>query len=134
MKTDYKTADNKTIEIEVKVEVSEILVTFERQDASARRKARRHNEASIEAFKDKTGWEPTSTVDIETEYAEREEQEALSAAIAKLGEKQRRLVRLRYYENKTNEEIARELGVSRPAVTQQFGTIHKELKKFFEKF
>jgi len=134
MKKDYKMASGKTVEVEVTAQIGEILVTFKRKDDNASRKARWRNEASVEGMFEETGWEPTDkTAYIEANYDEREEKETLAAAVAGLSGKQRRLVRLRYYENKTDAEIARELGVSRPAVTQQFGTIHKALKKYFEK-
>lgn len=66
------------------------------------------------------------------EIEENEESEALIAA-AGLSEKQKRLVRLYYIEEKTVCEIAVILGISQPAVSQQLTTIKTALKKYFEK-
>jgi len=133
MKKDYTMANGKTVEVEVTAQIGEILVTFKREDDNASRKARWRNEASIEAMNEETGWEPTdTTVDIEADYDEREEKETLAAAVEGLSEQQQRLVRLRYYEEMTVEEIGRFLGVSKQAVSKQLATIHKALKKYFE--
>jgi len=133
MKKDYTTANGKTVEVEVTAQVGEILVQFGREDDNASRRARWRNEASVEGMNEETGWEPTDTaVDIEADYEEREEKATLAAAVAGLPEKQRRLVRLRYCEDKTVEEIGRLLGASKQAVSKQLATIHKALKKYFE--
>lgn len=134
-KISYTLADGREVEIEVDdtLGVAELLVTFERQDKSARRKARRHNEASVDAMHERTGWEPRDTSsDTEAAVEAREQQETLRAAVASLSEKRQRLVRLRYYEEKTEDEIAAELGISQQAVSQQLETIHKKLKKYFQ--
>ena len=132
METQYKTAGGKAAEA-VSPEVAEQLGIFRRQEASARRKARRHNEASLDEIYEQTGWEPTdTTVDIEENYEEREEKETLIAAISKLSDKQRRLVRLYYYEKKTETEIARLFGVNQSNVHRQLETVHKALKKYFD--
>jgi len=133
MKKDYTLASGKTVELDVTAEVGEILVQFEREDDNEKRYARRRNDASVEGMFEETGWEPTDkSVDIEADYMATEGTETLLTAIAGLSEKQQRIVRRKYYENKTDAEIAAELGVSRPAVTQQIGTIHRALKKYFE--
>jgi RNA polymerase sigma factor (sigma-70 family) len=131
MKIFYRDADGETVEYEVEPAIAGQLAEFERQDANARRKARRRNEASIEHLRTATNWEPTDTsANIEADYEKREEADELARAIERLNEKQRALVRLRYFEGVPLVDIARRLGVSKPAITQQFGTIHKNLGKF----
>jgi len=135
VKKDYTTADGKTVELEVIEEVNEVLVQFEREDKNERRNTRRRNEASIDGMFGETGWEPTAiTVDIEQEYERKEELETLAKAVASLTATQQRLVQFRYYEGKTECEIAAILGINQSNVHRQLETIHKALKKFFEKF
>lgn len=79
---------------------------------------------------ERTGWQPADkTVNIEADYIARESAGEIERAIGRLNDKQKELVRLRYYEDKPFVEIARLLGVSKSAITQQFATIHKILKK-----
>ena len=83
---------------------------------------------------EETGWEPAdTTVDIEGGYIAKEEKETLLEGIAELTERQRRLVRLRYYEEKTTYEIAAILGINQSNAHRQLETIHNALKKYFEK-
>lgn len=135
MKRPYRTRDGKIVVIETKPEVAEQLDCLERREASARRKARRHNESSIEERYEQTGWEfADRNANIEANYIEREEKEMLATAIKNLTEKQQRLIRLYYYKNKTESEIAREFGISHQAISKQLAKIHKAIIKFFEKF
>ncbi|MCL2751445.1 MAG: sigma-70 family RNA polymerase sigma factor [Firmicutes bacterium] len=135
MKSPYKFYDGKTSELEVNPAVAELLADFEREDENEARKARWRKEISLDALYEETEWEPTdTTVHIEADYIAKEEKETLLAGVAGLSEKQRRLVRLYYYEEKTECEIAAILGVSQQAVSQQLSTIKTALKKYFDKF
>jgi len=75
--------------------------------------------------------------DIEREFAEREERqeikEKVQAAIAQLKPKQQELVRLFFYEEKTQTEIARIFGVSVSAINQQMEVVKKKLRKIIKK-
>lgn len=53
--------------------------------------------------------------------------------IALLSDKQRRLVHLRYYEEKTEYEIAEILNINQSNVHRQLKTIYSTLKKYLEK-
>ena len=66
-------------------------------------------------------------------YAEIEENEDYDALLAAAGltEKQKRLVRLYYIEEKTSYEIAPILGINRRSVNKQIETIEKKIKKYF---
>mgnify|MGYP005918609317 CR=1 FL=1 len=135
MKTTYKLADGKTVEIEVSAELAATLADFNRKEQNEARKYRRRKEVSIEALKDETGWEPIDTAaDIATVLIADEEKATLLAAVSRLSDKQRRLVNLRYYEEKTEYEIAAILGINQSNVHRQLNTIHNALKKVLEKF
>lgn len=134
-KISYRFSNGQKVEVEVDttIEAAEVLVTLERQDASSRRKARRHNEASVEEMHEQTGWEAIDeSQNIEAEFEEREEKETLLQAVAQLSKKQQRLVQLYYYEEKSFTEIATILGIDRRNVSRQLETIHKQLKNFFK--
>ena len=134
MKTIYKSADGQAIELEVNSAVAELLADFAREDRNEARKERWRNEVSLDAMYEETGFEPTDTAaDIELDYIANEENDTLFAAVSGLSEKQRRLVWLRYYEEKTESEIAVILGINQSNVHRQLETIHKALRKYFEK-
>lgn len=134
MKTTYTLTDGKTVEIEVSAELAATLADFIHEDKNAARNKRRHNEISIDALREETGWEPIDTAaDIETVLIADEERQTLLAAVSRLSDKQRRLVNLRYYEEKTEYEIAAILGINQSNVHRQLNTIHNALKKILEK-
>ncbi|MCL2061141.1 MAG: sigma-70 family RNA polymerase sigma factor [Firmicutes bacterium] len=133
MKTPYKLNGNLT-EIEVNEEVAETLADFHREEKNYARKERWRKEVSIEALYAETGWEPQDeTVDILGDYLAKEEVATLRCAIKQLNEKQQRLVQLYYYEQKTMPQIAKQLGVSKMAISKQLSVVHKDLKNIFEK-
>jgi len=132
MKAPYTLAGGKEIEVNVTSAVAGLLAQIKREDDNEERKFRWRNEASIEAMYDETGWEPTDkTVDIEADYIAKEERNTVQAAIAGLSEKKRLIIRLRYYEGKTEVEIATILGINQSSVHRRLETIHKTLKKYF---
>lgn len=98
MKTTYTLVNRKTVEIEVSAELAATLADFIRKDKNEARKYRWRKDVSIEALKEETGWEPTDiAADIETALIADEEKQSLLAAVSRLSDKQRRLIRLRYY-------------------------------------
>lgn len=133
-KIKYTSTDGKTATIEVNSAVAELLADFEREDRNAARNKRRHNEISIDALREETGWEPADTAaDIETVLIADEEKESLLTAISRLSDKQRRLINLRYYEEIAVKDIAVIFGINKTSVLRQLKTIHKALKKILEK-
>ncbi len=133
-KIKYTLADGQAANIEVNATIAKTLADFAREDENEARKYRWRKEVSLDAMKDETGFEPMDTaVDIEGAYIAREETANLSAAVARLTDKQRRLVALRYYEDKTEYEIAGILGINQSNVHRQLKTVHNVLKKYFEK-
>ena len=132
MKAPYKLANGKTAELEVNSAVAEALADFKRQDDNEERKKRWRNEISLDALYEETEWEPTdTTVNIEADFLVQEETKTLLAAMARLSEKQRRLIRLYYYEEKNFTEIAAIFRINRRSVSKQIETIHKKMKKYF---
>ena len=64
----------------------------------------------------------------------RENEERIHNAIKnQLTDKQRELAQKVFFEGMTLTDIAKEKGVSQPAITQQLATVIKKLKKLFQK-
>jgi RNA polymerase sigma-B factor len=134
MKDNYTLADGKAAIVEVSAEVAKTLADFARKDKNAARKARWRKEVSLDQMYEETGFEPTDTAaDIEGAYIAKEEKETLLAAVARLSDKQRRLIALRYYEEKTESEIAGILGINQSNVHRQLETVKIALNNYFEK-
>ena len=54
----------------------------------------------------------------------------MAAAIKKLTPNQQKVIYMSFYQDMTHEEIAKELGVSRPAVTMSINAATKKLKEY----
>lgn len=76
--------------------------------------------------------------DIADESADNAEdiltQLAIGQAIERLNPRQQWIVKQLYYIGRSQAEIARELGISKPAVTQQIAVIKSTLKIFLKNF
>jgi len=115
-------------------------VQFRIEDEKQSRYERRRNAASIEALSRETdesgaesNWKPHDpTANVEEQFLACESKEELLMALSKLSAKQQQLVRLYYYEEKTEAEIAQELGINQSNVSRQLETIHKQLKGFLK--
>ena len=68
------------------------------------------------------------TVDIEQFVVDSDERERLHQAIGLLEERDRLIVRQYYFENRTMEEIGREIGISAMAVSKRLKKIPEKLK------
>lgn len=72
---------------------------------------------------------------IEQQELEKEEfNKKLHEAIDKLTEKQRKVIYMYFWENKTIREIAKELGVYFTTVEESYQSALKKIKKFLKKF
>jgi len=92
---------------------------------------------SLNALAD-SGWDRADeTNDIESNLIDqetrKEERAAVHNAIAKLTPRQQEIVKLYFYQGKTQVEIAEELGIKRTAVENALQRILVTLKKFLEK-
>ena len=137
MKVKWEIRKGKFVEIEVTDEQAEVLVELKRQGESHERKYKRRElkETSLDYLYDEFEWEaPDKSIDIPGDFEREETAEQVRRAIACLTEKQQLLIRLRYYEDKSLVEIAAAFGVTKSAITHQFETIHRTLKKILENF
>ena len=75
--------------------------------------------------------------DLEANYIEqettKEEYESLHAAIAMLSKRQQEIVRMIYFEGKTQEEVRTQLGIAKSTMAEAIERIHNALRKNLEK-
>lgn len=138
MLVNYKLADGKVIQVEVNEEVAKFLQE-DKQKHWKQNKQEKHN-LSIEAIEeqgdqliDETAQSPEDIVlekEAESETAIRHKK--VNDAIAKLDERQQQMVRAYYFEHKTQQEIADELGISYVAVYYAMKIILKKMKVFLK--
>lgn len=91
------------------------------------------NNLSLDRMKDEGVEIEDRHLDVEQNYIAEEEKRELYAAIAKLTPRQKELVRLIYFEEKTQEEVAVSLSMSKQAVSNAMQRIYASLQKFLEK-
>ena len=76
-------------------------------------------------------------IDLEMAYIEKEEwtsnQERLHKAISQLTPRQQEMIRMVYFEGKTQEDLAQYYGVGKQAISNAMQRIYATLKKFLEK-
>lgn len=128
----YIFADGTTSEIEVTDELYALhrqLVQEEKRNHW--RETRRHTSLN---YLMELGIDFTDTAaDCLAAVEMREDEERIHNAITHLSDKQRELAQKVFYEGMTLTAIAKEKGVSQPAITQQLATVLKKLKKLLEK-
>lgn len=71
--------------------------------------------------------------DIAMEVEKREEYKLLYEALGELTDRQRVIVKMKFFYNKKNREIAKELNLSEETVKDHFSLAKKKLRKFFER-
>ena len=128
----YVFADGTTSEIEVTDEVYALhLQLLQEENRNPWREPRRHIslyyllENGVD-FTDNAA-DPLAAVEM------RDNEERIHNAINQLSDKQRKLLRAVFVEGMTLTDIAKEKGVSQPAITQQLATVIKKLKKLLQK-
>ena len=131
-KIKYEFADGTTSEIEVTDELYALHLELVQQEKRNHwRESRRHislnylMELGVD-FAD-TAADPVAAVEL------CEDDERIHNAIKHLSDKQRELAQKVFFEGKTLTAIAKEKGVSQPAITQQLATVIKKLKKLLQK-
>ena len=128
----YKFADGTTSEIEVTDEIYSLhLQLLQEEKRNHWRETRRHISLNylLENGVDFTDNAADSFVAVEL----RENEERIHNAINQLTDKQRELAQKVFFEGMTLTDIAKEKGVSQPAITQQLATVIKKLKKLLQK-
>ena len=141
----YKVATKYSIEIETENIDEEKLIEelnkeFERQ--LKQDKTYHARTVSLEYLNQKYGFElaDTSLSEDEIERIEQQELEKeefnkkLREAIDKLTDKQRKVIYMYFWENKTIREIAKELGVYFTTVEESYQSALKKIKKILKKF
>jgi len=132
MKINYEFVTGEKLELEVDDSVGEIVIEMEvLQSRRNRTETRRHN--SLESMQEQQqGWSPRQfmdeTVDIEQFIVASDERERLHQAIGLLEDRDSLIVRHYYFENRTMEEIGREIGISAMAVSKRLKKIPEKLK------
>lgn len=71
--------------------------------------------------------------DVEQNYMDEEEKEELYAAIAQLTPRQKELVEMIYFNDMSQEEVAKKLGVGSSAVRHAMQRVYAALRKILEK-
>ena len=128
----YVFADGTTSEIEVSEEIYALhLQLLQEEKRNHWRETRRHISLYylLENGVDFTDNAADSFAAVEL----RENEERIHNAINQLTDKQRELAQKVFFEGMTLTDIAKEKGVSQPAITQQLATVIKKLKKFLQK-
>lgn len=132
MKINYEFVTGERLELEVDDSIGEIVIEMEvLQSRRNRTETRRHN--SLESMQEE---QPGHTsrqfvdekVDIEQFIVDSEERERLHRAIIQLEYRDALIVRRYYFENRTMEEIGREMGISAMAVSKRLKKIPEKLK------
>lgn len=127
MKTKYEFA-TETVEIEVTDDWGAILVDLDRQEYNINHKeTRRH--CSLDAYNLDNTLLP-SDVDVLRDILEAEDKERLYSAIAKLEQRQQKLIRQVFFEGHSYTDIARAEGIDESAVRHATTRALKKMKKF----
>lgn len=133
-RTQYKIIEVETSEQEELVK--ELNRDFEREDK--REKTARARCISLDYLQESEGYEPADdTPTSEESYIEQEEKEAFNArihqAIAQLTPRQKEMVMMIYFENKSQTEVAKKYKISESAVSHAMERIYQTLRKILEK-
>lgn len=116
---------NKHIPVEVSEEIAKALQELDSEEQRIKRKESRRQVASLEQLLDEG-------FDFEESLNDRLTDEQITKvrdALEHLTTDQQWLVEQVFYENRTQAEIARELGVSKAAITQRLERIFEKMKK-----
>ena len=139
MKKEVKLQLDKKHFTRIEVEESKLPIVQEHNREewrAAKREVRHESRYSLEVISEKEralGVCPSA----EEDYIEREEREERSAklhrAIAQLTERQREMVTMVYFENRTQDEVAAHFGITKQAVSNAMSRIYAALRKNLEK-
>lgn len=131
-KIKYEFADGTTSEIEISEEIYALHLELVQQEKRNHwKETRRH--ISLNYLSDKGIDIESNAADPLDDCEQRENEERIHNAIKHLSDKQRELAQKVFYDGMTLTAIAKEKGVSQPAITQQLATVIKKLKKLLQK-
>ncbi|WP_277407341.1 sigma-70 family RNA polymerase sigma factor [Lacrimispora xylanisolvens] len=136
MRINYEFLTGERLEIEVDDNIGEVIIEMEKmQSRRNRAETRRHN--SLEFMQEnRDGYRPMqftdNRADVEQIIIHSDEKERLHRAIQKLDRKDSIIVKKYYFEDKTMEEIGKELGISAMAVSKRLKKIPDKIKKLLD--
>ncbi|RDY30971.1 sigma-70 family RNA polymerase sigma factor [Lachnotalea glycerini] len=136
MRISYEFITGERLEIEVDDNIGEVIIEMEKmQSRRNRAETRRHN--SLEFMQEnRDGYRPMqfadNRADVEQIIIHSDEKERLHRAIQKLDRKDSIIVKKYYFEDKTMEEIGKELGISAMAVSKRLKKIPDKIKKLLD--
>ena len=128
----YRFADGTTSEIEVSEEFYALHLELVQQEKRNHwKETRRH--ISLEYLNENGIDFASPAADLLSALIQQEDEKQIHRAMAMLSDKQKDLAEKVFFKGMTLTAIAKEKGVSQPAITQQLATILKKLKKLLEK-
>ena len=131
-KIKYTFSDGTTSEIEVTDELYALhLQLLQEEKRNHWKETRRH--ISLENLNENGIDFENPTADPLSVLLRSEDEERIHKAINQLSDKQKDLAEKVFFKGMTLTAIAKEKGVSQPAITQQLATVLKKLKKLLEK-
>lgn len=132
MATIKYTINGKDIDVEVTQEFARAFEQLKEEEKNnERRETRRH--FSLEALTEEGFQVEDPKADIEDQLYKKLENNALVSAIKSLDPNQKWLIEQVFFLNRTQQDIAEELGVNHTAVRNRLRKIYKKMKKFFKK-
>lgn len=130
----FKDASGIMREIEITKEVWEVFDEYERLDISEMNEFDRHTEHS-EIYEDNLVKRANEkTISIEDEFIQKATFEELKKAIEKLEEPYKRRIKLYYFDDKNETEIAEIEEISQQAVSKTLHIALNKLKEFLKNF
>lgn len=128
----YRFADGTTSEIEVADEFYTLYAELVQQEKRNHwKETRRH--ISLDYLNENGIDFESPAADPLSALIQQEDEKQIHRAMAMLSDKQKDLAEKVFFKGMTLTAIAKEKGVSQPAITQQLATILKKLKKLLEK-
>ena len=115
------------IEIEVSDDIGEVIVRLDKDERNSYQKLHRHS-YSLEAY-DSYGKRIEADEDLESDYTDKEEIEALHKAIKTLLPEQQDLIRRIFFEDEKISTIALEENVSAAAIHNRLNKIFAQIRK-----
>lgn len=128
----YRFADGTTSEIEVADEFYTLYAELVQQEKRNHwKETRRHT--SLDYLNENGIDFASPAADLLSVLIQQEDEKQIHKAMAALSDKQKDLAEKVFFKGMTLTAIAKEKGVSQPAITQQLATVLKKLKKLLEK-
>lgn len=91
------------------------------------------NDLSLDRMKDDGIEIEDRRLDVEQNYIENEEKQELYAAIKQLTPMQQDIIRQIYFEDKSQEEVRKQLGIAKSSMSEALQRIYAILRKILEK-